>query len=404
MITGAVSTYSVDNPEYDHGTMFRLRDIEEMLNWRNSRSAVFYRILEEIRRGDEATQPRKEWAERDKAPNFVVVKTAANSSATSIDVFDAYQCVAGDVLRNDRTGEIMRVSATSDGDTLAFAATAGFGRGFENSTAAAVLISDNLTKIGRSLAEEGTAPDVRAPVPEEHWNYPNPVVKAWSVTSMQQNSKMLDGVGQIDERWAESMWELMEEFNGSLIFSKRNRVVEAEGNLYTMNGLDEQVRTHSIDYSSIVLPGWSQLNEGISPLFDAGASSNFKVALCGQGAYNTFVEAARMAGIKEMNKETLNGTPVMVIEVDGGTIALTKDYRTFSGPVLSASMRIIDLAHVSIHYYAGHDLQVKANVQGNNEIMTRKDAAWFAATLKVVHEDTCGKIDGLSNKFNTLRS
>ena len=253
---GAFSTYMTTDTGINDGTIFRVRDIESRVHWRNRNAAEFYKFLREVRRGPVATQPEHRWGEADKAPNYVVVKDAVDSSATAIDVFDAYQCVTDDVLYNTRTSEIIRIDAIDDEDTISVAATTGYGRGHQGSTAAAMRIGDRLIKMGIQLAEQGTAADSRGVTPTALWNYLEAQQKTWQVTTMQQNSQMLDGVGQIDELWMRSLWELDETSNTALYFSRRDRVDDAAGTLYSMNGLDQQIMSHAIDFSNIVFPTW----------------------------------------------------------------------------------------------------------------------------------------------------
>ena len=389
---GAFTTYSTIDTALNDGQAVRVRDIEAVVHWRNRNTAEFAKFLNAARSGAKPGQVKHEWVETDKAPNFLIVKGACNSSAKSIDVFDAYQAVAGETFINDRTDEIIRIDAVDDADTVSTEATTGYGRGADGSTAAAMQIGDRLIKMGNTLAEEGTAADSRGVTPTELWNYLEGFQKTWQVTQMQQDSVMLDGVGQIDEAYMRSLWEMDEEVNAALWFSRRNRVVRADGTLYTMNGFDQQVKTHAIDLSNVVAPTWEVFNERFSPAFDANASSGEKNVFCGQAAYNGLVAAARAVGIREENLETLWGTEVMVLRVDGGTLNVIKDYRTFKG-ALSGSARVVDPAHVE--YLPFWPRVVIPNVQNRNQPTVRKDMAMLAGTLVVRHEDCHMRVDGL---------
>lgn len=400
--SGPFSTYNSVETALNHGTIFRIRDVESSVNSRNNNGAEFYQLLSSARTGDSATEPRVEWGETDKNPNYLVVKTAATSGATDITVTDAYQAVAGDQMRNDRTGELIRIDAVDDADTISTDSATGYGRGFAGSTAAAMVAGDRLIKMGNVLAEEGKAADSRNGTPTPFWNYIQPFQKTWTATKLQNSSDMLDGVGQFNAATLASAWELDEEVNATLWFGRRNMVVAADGNLYTMNGFDQQVKTYAFDFSNIAVPSWTMLNEAFSPMFQSGASSNEKMFFCGQGAYSSFTQAARAQGIKFENYETLNGTNVKMIEVDGGTIHLVKDYRTFKGS-MSGSGRIVDMSNIEISIYNGWDRMVIPNVQDNDQPTVRKDMAMQALTLKVKFEDTHGIVDGLSTAFNGIR-
>jgi len=401
---GAFSTYSTIDTALNDGSAFRVRDVEQRVGWRNKNSAEFYKFLRETKRGAEATQPKHEWTETDKAPNYLIVKARATSGATSIDVFDAYQAVTGEAYYNGRTGEIIRIDAVDDADTISTAATTGFGRGHQNSTAAAMVPGDWLFNMGGLLEEQATAADSRGVTPMAFYNYLEAFQKTWTVTGFQEASQMLDGVGQIDEAYARSMWELDEAVNAAMFFSRRDLSSAALGTLYTMNGLDQQIKTHAFDFGSVLVPTWSLLNEKFSLLFTETASSSEKNFYLGMGAYQAVVNAARSVGIKPENWETLNGTEVMSIGCDGGTVHLIKDYKTFKGP-LSTSGRIVDPAHVVYVPYRNFDRVVLMHVENNNQKATvRKDQALQAGTLVVHHESTHGRVDGLGgNAFAGVR-
>ena len=400
---GAFSTYDATETALNHGTIFRIRSVDQQVHWRNTASSEFYKFLTNLPQGAPAIQVRHEWGETDKARNYVVVKADAASGATSIDVDDAYLCVADDALYNERTGEIVRIDAVDDADTISTAATTGYGRGFMGSTAAAMRIGDRLIKLGTLLAEEGTAADSTGVMPVDRWNYLEAWQKTWTVTKMQQDSVMLDGVGQIDEQYMRKLWEFSEEINAALWFSRRNRVVTAAGNLYTLNGFDQQVKTHVLDFSNIAVPNWTILNEMFSQLFQASASSMEKGFFCGQGAYTSFLNAARALNVGIETWDTLYGTRIQAVQVDGGTIHLIPDYRTFKG-ALSGSGRVVDMANIEFKQYMGWGRLVKQNVQPNDQPTIRKDMVMEAGTLEVRHEATHARVDGLSQAFNTVRS
>lgn len=400
---GAFSTYDATESALNHGTIFRIRSVDQMVHWRNRASSEFYKFLTQLKTGQPAIQVRHEWGETDKAPNYVVVKDATASGDDSIDVTDAYQCVAGDALYNERTGEIVRVDAVDDADTLSVAATTGYGRGFMGTTAAAMRAGDRLLKMGTLLAEEGTAADSRGNMPVDRWNYLEAYQKTWTVTKMQQDSVMLDGVGQIDEAWMRSTWEFSEEINTSLWFSRRSLAVTADGNLYTMNGFDQQVKTNAIDFSEIAVPSWTVMNEAFSPLYQATASSGEKAFFCGQGAYTSILNAARALNVGIETWDTLYGTRIHAITVDGGILHLIPDYRTFKG-ALSGSGRVVDLNNIEFKPYRGWGRLHKPNVQANNQPTIRKDMLMEAGVLEVRHEATHARVDGLSQAFNSNRN
>ena len=395
---GAFETYSPTNTELNHGSMFRLRDDDMQVYWRNKNSAEFYKLLRFIRTGRTLEQPRFDFGMRDKAQPYVIVKTAALAGDVSIDVFNAYNCVAGDVLINARTKEQVRIDAVDDADTISTAAATGYGRGFANTTAAAMNAGDYLFKKGRVIAEKGTAPDANQQTPKSNFNYLEAWVKTIEVTKMQEATRMLDGVGQRDEQFMRKVWEMDEEINFSLFFGKRNLVYEAEGALYTMNGFDQQVHTHAFSGAGIAYPTWELFNEWISPTFDANSSSAEKAMFCGKNLFHVILNAARAVKIAPVQYLTTLGSTVTRIDVDGGSVDLVKDYKTFFGP-LAGSGRLVDSAHVEFRPFNNFDRHIIPGVQANNEIMIEKDTVLQAGPFSLNHEDAHAKFDDFDGPF-----
>jgi hypothetical protein len=395
---GAFETYSASNTELNHGSMFRIRDDDLQLYWHNKNSGEFYKLLRYLRTGRTLIQPRWDFGMRDKSAPYVIVKVAAGAADTSIDVFDAYNCVAGDVLENPRTKEQIRIDAIDDSDTISTAATTGYGRGFANTTGAAMVAGDYLFKLGRVIAEKGVAPTANQLAPTSDYNYVEAWAKTIQVTKMQEATKMLDGVGQRDEQYIRKIWELDEEINFALLFGKRNRVYEAEGTLYTLNGVDQQIRTNSFSGAGIAYPTWELFNEWISPSFDANSSSSEKVLFAGKNLRSVILNAARAVKISPVNYLTQLGSTVTRIDVDGGSVDIIPDYKSLTGP-LSGSGFLLDMAHIEFRPYNEFDRHVIPNVQNNNEIMEIKDTVIQAGSLAMFHEKAHAKFNDFDGPF-----
>lgn len=397
---GAHETYSVDNPELNDGSIFRIRDIDLQLYWSNKNSAEFYKFLRSVPSGKTLMQPRWEYGETDKTKPFVVVKLDAASGATSIDVFDAYNVVAGDVLHNPRTGEHIRIDAVDDSDTISTAATTGYGRAFAGSTAAAMKVGDYLMKIGRVIAHNGLAPDVNNVMPTKNFNHVEFWVKGTHVNEVQGATRMLDGVGQRTEHYARKIWEQDEEINNALFFGKRSLAYEAEGPLYTMNGLDQQIHTHVRSGLGITHPTFELFNEWFSPSFDATSSSATKALFSGQNLYHVFLEAARAVGINPTSYLTRLGSTVTGIDVDGGSIEIVKDYKTLLGP-LAGDGFLVDTRHVEFRPFNKYGRVVQTGVQDNDDLFNEKDVFIQAGSLAVFHEESHMRLRDFSGPFGT---
>jgi len=398
---GAAETYNATNTELNHGSMFRLRDDDMQIYWGNKNSAEFYKLLKFLASGRTLVQPRWDFGKNDKTKPYLIVKNDVASGGTAIDVFDAYNCVAGDVLYNSRTKEQIRLDAIDDADTVSVATTTGYGRGFGNTTAAAMRAGDYLHKRGRVMGEHGTAPAANNKMPTRDYNYCEWWVKTIQSGNVQESTRMLDGVGQRDETYMRKIWEMDEEINGALMFGKRNLVYNAtEASIYTMNGLDQQILTHAISGANVTNPTWELFNEWLSPTFDATSSSDAKVLFCGKNLYSVILSAARAVGISPQRYLTVLGSVVTRLDVDGGYIDIMKDYKTLNGP-LSGDGFLVDSAHVEFRPFNNYNRHVITDVQDRDEIMIKKDTVIQAGSLALFHEESHATLKNFNGPFNS---
>jgi len=396
--SGAFETYSASNTTLNDGSIFRIQDNDMQIYWKNKNSAEFYKLLQFIATGRTLSQPKWSFGKNDKSKPYVIVKAAAASGATSIDVFDAYNCVAGDVLHNPRTGEQIRVDAIDDSDTISTASATGYGRGFAGSTAAAMVIGDYLFKVGRAIAHKGSAPDANNVMPTSDFNYCEWWVKTIENNKVQEATKMLDGVGMRDETYMRKVWEMDEEINYALFFGRRSLAYESEGALYTMNGVDQQILTHVRSGAGLAYPTWELFNEWISPTFDDNSSSDSKVLFVGKNLFHVILSAARGMNVQFASFQTVLGSTVVRILVDGGSVDIVKDYKALQGP-LSGDGFVIDSAHVEFRPFNNYGRVVIPNVQANSEIFKAKDTIVQAGSLALFHEGAHMRLKDFEGPF-----
>jgi len=210
---------------------------------------------------------------------------------------------------------------------------------------------------------------------------------------------MLDGVGKRDETYMRKVWEMDEEINYACFFGKRPRAYESEGALYTMNGVDQQIRTHVRSGAGIAFPTWELFNEWISPTFDDNSSSDSKVLFAGKNLYTSILSAARAVGIFPTSYLTKLGSVVTSIDVDGGSIDIMKDYKSLQGP-LSGDGFIIDSANVELREFNGYGRVVIPEVQDNNDIFTQKDTIVQSASVALFHEGSHMRLKDFDGPFN----
>jgi hypothetical protein len=401
-INGPFLTYDATATTLNDGGIFRVRDIDSDIPFKRPYSATFYRMLAAVPHGRTATQDKVEWGEQEKILNFLVVNATTSSGAASITVTNAYNAVPGDMFINWRTGEIVRSDAIDSATVISTAATTGYGRGFNGSTAAAMRIGDRLYKMGNALTEKGRTPQTISKLPSSAYNYCGFWIKAVDATKQQENSVMLGNFGKITEKMANTLHCFREEINIDLWKGKRNLIVVAAasahdsggGNMYLMAGFDEQVVTHAWDLSNIGQMTWEMWNEILSPPFDN--DSGDRILYCGKNVMASIRSTARGNVVPTMYPTILEGVNVTQITVDGGTVNLVPD----PDGLPPGSARLVHPGFVEYRERDGYSEQWIMNTKLPTQVQEECHTLLAGGTLIVKNEETMLKIDNLGGPFN----
>jgi len=401
-IRGAFTTYDATATALNDGGIFRIRDIDADIPFRRPYSATFYKMLSAVPHGQVAMQDKVLFGEQDKAPNYVTVAATAASDATSVTVTDAYNCVAGDKLWCQRTGEIMRLDAVDSATVVSTAATTGYGRGFAGTTGAALRRGDRLYKMGNALTEKGRTPDTSNLQPVERYNYCSYYIAAVSNTKLQENSVMLGNFGKMSEQMANKLHSFREQVNMDMWHGKRALIVvtaasahdSGGGNLYQMDGFDAQVTTHAHDLSSVPQMTYELWNEILSPLFDIDSETRYMS--CGKNVMASIHNTARGNVVPNVYPSILEGVNITSIDVDGGTVNLVPDYDGLP----PGSARVWHPRFVEYRERQGMSEQWIMNTKLPTQVMEDVNTIMAGGTLIVKNEATMAKIDGVGGPFS----
>ena len=400
-IYGPLITYDATNTTLNDGGIFRVRDIEPDIPFKRPYSALFYKFLTAAPEGPLATQDIVYFGEQEKYMNFVTVLTSTTSGATAIVVTNAYNCVPGDKLINWRTGEIVRLDEIDSATQISTASTTGYGRGFSGTTAAAMKMGDRLYKMGNALTERGRTPGTNVKMPVAMSNYCSFYVAAVATVKAQENSVMLGNFGRMNEQMANMMFAFREQINVDLWKGRKALIVVAAasahdlggGNLYQMDGFDAQVRTHSFDFSGIGHITWELWNETLSPAFDNDSGDRF--LYCGKNVYSSLINTARANVHPTEYKSVIEGVMVDVINVDGGTVHLIRDYDGLP----PGSARLVHPGFVEYREREGYGEQWIMNTKLPTQIQDNVNTLVSGGTLIVRNEEVHAKIDNVFGPF-----
>jgi len=403
-IRGPFTTYDATAGQtvLNDGGIFRIRDIAPDIPFKRPYSAMFYKFLSSVPHGNEATQDKVEYGQQEKVPNFLTVKADATSGATSLTVTNAYNSVAGDKLINMSTGEQVRLDAIDSATQVSVAAITGYGRGFAGTTAAAMVTGNRLYKMGNSLTERGRTPDTVVMQPTSLYNYCSYYVKAVSAARLQENAVMLGNFGKIDSLMADALFQFQEEMNLDLWKGRRSlSVVTAAtahdsggGNLYQMNGFDEQVH-NAVDLSGSGILTWEVWNEILSPVFDNYGDD--RMMFCGKNVMTSIMASAKNNTVLDTYPTEIEGVNVTAINVDGGTVHLVRDYDGLP----PGSARVVHMGYVEYRPRVGMETQWIRDTKLPTQVMETVHTLLAGGTLVVRNQSECHlKIDNVSGPFN----
>lgn len=402
-IRGPYATYdsTAGQDALNTGGIFRVRDILPDIPFKRPYSALFYKLLTAVPHGKSAFQDKVEFGQQEKVLNYLTVNASTASDATSITVTNAYNSVPGDKFINWRTGELVRIDAVDSATVISTAATTGYGRGFAGSTAATMRIGDRLYKMGNALTEFGRTPDAIAKMPVSDYNYCSFYIKAVKAGRLQENSVMLGNFGKMTEQMANALHQFNEEINVDLWKGKRTLLSVAAGsahdsgggNLYQMNGFDEQVVTHAFDLTSVAQMTWELWNEILSPVFDNDPADRF--LYCGKNVAASLASTARGNVVPTVYPSIIEGVNVTAISVDGGTIHVVRDYDGLP----AGSARVVHPGFVEYLPRDGMEQQWIQDTKLPTQVMEEVSTLLAGGTLIIRNEETMAKIDNLKGPF-----
>jgi hypothetical protein len=380
----------------DNDQFFRIRDIDPLIKELNTDDGIFYKVLSMLPSEAPANQPKYEWAEDDIPAVTTQVNLAAGYSAvaTAIVVDDALGMIANSLVYVAETREIMYVTAVVNAtNTLTVV------RGFAGSTPAAIADNDTIMFMGDQLPERAVANTNNGSIPTAFFNYIQRWSKGVTISDMQDNVMMLDGVGQMPREVLRKALEMKRQINNALIRGRKGAIVSPvsadDGFVYTSHGFEGYITTNELDLGNDNGNlSWEALNNFSNPLFTATSSSPTKMVLCGEALFSLFTKIAWDRFAPASFESTLGATLQRVVTDQGGVLDVVLDKYGFpAGTPLSGEGIIVDLAHVALKEFVGQPLTWRPNVQANNAHV-RQDELWGTASLKLSHESTMGKIKG----------
>lgn len=272
--------------------------------------------------------------------------TFDDSAAARVTHFLEY----GTVLRNDRTGEYIRITATpaNSGDTAVVS------RGFGGSTAAAIL--DNDAWVVVTLAKDEGAAPVRAAYedPSTLINYVQTFNSSVYLTNAFKGQVIRSDIeGPLTDRRIQALEKIGRDIEFAFLMGRKARVTGNNGYQYFTGGI----------YDSLLLNAAGNVQNGLADnggtniklsTFNSWLSnfmtygSDVKLAFCGPSAYSAVSTFANSAtnGYRIMQNESVFGMHITTINTPYGELSLAfhpllKEVSTFTGWMFAVDLPLL---------------------------------------------------------------
>jgi len=266
--------------------------------------------------GADATPP----AAQDEADTIVFQETTAGGNAYPY-------LAAGHVLRNDRTGEFVRVTTTPTTNTVSVA------RAINTSDATTLLtytIADedvwSIVTLGK--VEGDTPTQASYEEPEILTNYIQTYNSTVELTNAFKNNKLRsDAEGPLRDRRIQALEKISKDIEMSWFFGQKRQITSSNKYLWYTGGLkagiDAGASANAIDGGGTAGIDLDTFNDWLQTFMTVG--SDVKLAFAGPKAYAVISNFANRAenGFRIMNQETVFGMNITTINTPFGSIDLT---------------------------------------------------------------------------------
>lgn len=300
---------------------------------------------------------------RDELPNRVLTADAAAAAGVATITVEASGdesfVVAGTLLSNVRTGEVMRATANANTTNHTIAVSRNVG-----GTSADVADGDKLVIIGFADKEGGNAPDPVSFDPTTDFNYTQIFKTAVSLTDTLKNTYLRTGSKE-QEMLTKGLKLHMSDIERAMFFGRR--------------AIENANSSQPTRYTGGLLASINNVVDGATAGATAGTLTEKEfdrilvesVFAYGSKEKVAFIGPKVAANLQEIGKNRWQPTTV-----NGAYGVSMTRYATFAGdlmihvhpmfrqiPGMESSMIILDVPYVSYRYMKGRDTSLKRNVQ-----------------------------------------
>lgn len=298
----------------DWGTDERPKNFREMILWRNPNGQAPLTALMAKMGSESTNDPEFSWWEEELNALRLTVNyatgyaTTDTSLAVTSNVSSAQDCVEGDVflvegaITTTYANEIVIVSSVTDTATIVFK------RAQAGTTAAPILDTYNLTKIGNVYSEGSGAPSASTRNPTKLYNYVQIFKTAYDITNTAKGTKARTGDPLKNDK-KRKMFDHSVAMEMAFLLGKRHEGTGANGKplrftgglLYMMSQYASSMIT-----AFTTTPTETTFTDAVYKVFDYDSGGgNERIVFAGNGALNSL---NRLASSQSRTRVNFDGT------------------------------------------------------------------------------------------------
>jgi hypothetical protein len=311
------------------------------------------------------SNPIFNWLEDERIPTLDRVNQAAGATsvATTFTVDNGDYFRAPGLLKVQRTGEVMYVTAVDGANTVTVV------RGWGSSAKAALVDNDQLTILGANQGEGSTSPNSKTTKKVKKTNATEIIRSAWELTNSEIATELY-GPQDVAFQQMKVGIEHAVDIENKLWFGEyKEDVAGAAGNSVstrTTGGFDEVISTNDSDFGGVFnMVTFFSFAEDV---FRYG--SNSKVLF----AAPSVVSNISLEGIKYLelvSKDQTFGLDINRLLTPHGSLMVVK-HNLFEGDTYGKRAYVVDLDNVGYRFLRGRDTKLMTNIQANDKD-SRKD-------------------------------
>lgn len=229
-------------------------------------------------------------------PGTTLGAAVADGAATTFNVADSSTLLEGDLLRNQATGEVVRVQ------TIASATSITVKRGMGQIAPAAMGNGSALYGIGNAFEQASKRPASRLMNPVRVLNYTHIFRNAWALPNTVAAIKAIVGDGNISESRTDAGMFHSSDIERATIFSQKSSGFVNQQYITTMDGIVETVRRlapAANTNTAGATTNYTQLETMLNTVFDTinnGRDGNVRTLYVGGQARSVINKIGRLSG------------------------------------------------------------------------------------------------------------